>query len=192
MGIEIMTVSRQCEGGCPSERGRLTDHAGLCQWYAIHAKPHQEYAVERALERVGVETFCPRLRRRKAIRRKWREVIVPLFPGYLFGRFSLRDHHRHVMYARGVRRLVSFGQAPVVVDESLIDAIRSQHDGGYVVVRSTPYAPGQIVRIRSGSLCGLEAVFEREMGDHDRAVLLLRALSYQARVVVPLDHLAMA
>ena len=192
MGIEIMTVSRQREAGFTSERGFLGDETGPCRWYTIQAKPHQEYAVERALERVGVEIFCPRLRHQKVIRRKRRVVIVPLFPGYLFGRFSLRDHHRHVMYARGVRRLVSFGQTPVVVDESLIDGIRSQQDAGYIEIRPASYAPGQIVRIRSGSLCGLEAVFEREMGDRERAVLLLKALSYQARVVVPLDHLAMA
>jgi len=46
------------------------------------------------------------------------------------------------------------------------------------------FRPGQAVRIQEGPLHGLEAIFEREMPSYQRAVLLLRALSYQARVVV--------
>ena len=48
--------------------------------------------------------------------------------------------------------------------------------------------PGEIIRIQTGPLQGLEAVFVREMSDHERVVLLLRTLTYQARVVLPVEQ----
>jgi transcription antitermination factor NusG len=48
--------------------------------------------------------------------------------------------------------------------------------------------PGDVVQIQEGPFKGLEAVFEREMGDSQRAVLLLQALSYQASLVVNLQQ----
>ncbi len=44
------------------------------------------------------------------------------------------------------------------------------------------------MRIQDGPLQGLEAIFEREMGDRQRVALLLQSVSYQARVVVRVDQ----
>jgi len=49
--------------------------------------------------------------------------------------------------------------------------------------------PGQVVRIQEGPLRGVEAVFERHIPEYQRAVLLLRAISYQAKVVVDLEDI---
>lgn len=159
-------------------------------WYAVSTKPHQEHQAELNLRRLGIETFCPLLKHRKVIRRKSQIVVGPLFPGYLFTRLNLDDQYRAVTYARGVRKLVAFGSSPAVVDEELIEAIKSRVGDGYATVSTHSFTPGQVVRIREGPLCGLEAIFEREMSAHQRAVLLLRALCYQARVVVPLEQVA--
>lgn len=153
-------------------------------WHAVSTKPRQEDLVELNLQRLGVETFCPQLKQNKVIRRKRQTVIGPLFPGYLFARFNLDTHYRAVNYARGVRRLVAFGPTPVVVDDEIIEAIRSRLSDGCVTVPLCSFTPGQTVRIQEGPFEGFEAVFEREMSDQQRVVLLLRALSYQARVVV--------
>ena len=59
---------------------------------------------------------------------------------------------------------------------------------GYVSQAPRLLAPGQVVKIQDGPLSGFEAVFEREMPDRQRVVLLLRALAYQARVVVPFEQ----
>lgn len=159
------------------------------RWYVIHAKPHQEDAVEIHLRKLGMEAFCPRLKETKVIRRKRQSVVVPLFPGYLFSRFALEDQYRAVVYARGVRRVVCCGSTPAPIDDQILEGIRRQHVDGCVTVPAARFAPGQAIRIRDGSLCGLEAVFERELSGTQRAVLLLKALSYQARVIVALDHI---
>ncbi len=157
------------------------------RWYTVNTKPHQEILAEENLRRLGLETFCPLLKQTKLIRQKLRTAITPLFPGYLFVRFDLDIHYRAVNYARGVRRLVAFGPSPATVDEAVIESIRSRISDGYVNVSPPSFKPGQVVRIRNGPLQGLEAIFEQEMNGQRRAVLLLRALSYQARVIVDLE-----
>lgn len=155
-------------------------------WYAVNTKPHQEMLAELNLLRSGVEVFFPQLKTEKVIRRKKQTVIEPLFPGYLFARFDLDTHYRTVHYACGVSKVVGFGLAPATIDDGVIESIKSRLQDGYVTVQPFSFAPGQAVRIEEGPFRGLEAVFEREMGDRERAVLLLQTLSYQASLVVDL------
>lgn len=157
-------------------------------WYAINTKPHQERVAELHVRQIAVETFCPWVKQRKPVRRRWRTVIAPLFPGYLFAKCDLGKDHRGVSYARGVRGLVTFGAAPAVVSEEIIRAIQARQQEGYVSVPAPSLEAGDPVRVREGPLEGLEAVFERRLSDRQRVVLLLRTLAYQARVIVPAER----
>ena len=141
-----------------------------------------------SLERLGVKTFCPRLKQTKLIRRRRQEVIRPLFPGYLFARFDVETRYRAVNYAAGVQRVVAWGGEPAIVDDSLIVSIRSRMQNGYVTIPPATFTPGQVVRILEGPLRGLDAVFDRELSGEQRVVLLLQALSYKARVVIDRDY----
>lgn len=160
------------------------------EWYALSTKPRQEQQAASSLEILGVETFCPRLLRRKIVRRKWRDVLSPLFSGYIFARFDVAASYRAVSYARGIRKIVTFGQTPVPVGPDIIAGIKARMVDGYVTVAPAGLAPGQRVRIQTGPLEGLEAIFEREMSDHQRVVLLLRAMTARWRVVVPFEQVA--
>ena len=50
-------------------------------------------------------------------------------------------------------------------------------------------SPGDVVSIQDGPLGGLEAVFEREMIGQQRAMLLLKMLACQVRVVLDLKSI---
>ena len=157
-------------------------------WYAVNAKRREETHAELSLNRLGVETFYPQLRRERVIRRKRQTTISPLFPGYLFAKFHFPTDQRAVAYARGVRKIVEFGVTPAIVDEEIIEAIKNRVQDGYVTVPTRTFTPGQNVRITEGPLQGFEAIFERDMSDQERVVLLVRALSYQARVIVDAQY----
>lgn len=159
-------------------------------WYAVTTKPHQEKQAGLNLESLGVETFCPQIKRKKVIRRRLQTVIDPLFPGYIFARFDIERSYRTVSYARGVRSIVAFGPMPAPVDEEIIAAINARLHNGCLTVPATSYTPGQSVRIQEGPLQGLEAIFEREMTGQQRVVLLLRVLAPQWRVVLPIEQVA--
>ena len=153
-------------------------------WYAVNTKTRCEAIACASLDRHGVEVFLPMLRERKVLRGKCRPTTSPLFPRYLFAKFDLSSQLRAVTYARGVKSIVTFGSGPSMVDESIIHAIRSQATNGVIEISEDRFSSGQIVRIQDGPLCGLEAVFKKKLDGTSRAVLLLKAISFQARVIL--------
>jgi len=153
-------------------------------WHAVHTKPNQESLATASLQRLGVETFSPKLKQTKLVRRRRQEVIRPLFPGYLFARFDGNTRYRAVNYAAGVQRVVAWGTEPAIVDDHLIVSIRSRLQNGCVVISPPPFVAGQTIRITEGPLQGLEAVFEQELSDQQRIIVLLKTLAYKAKVVI--------
>jgi transcriptional antiterminator RfaH len=158
-------------------------------WYAVKCKPRQERVAELHLKRAGIITFYPQIKEPKIVRRRRQIFINALFPGYLFAQFNVEHDYRLVIYSRGVHGVVSFGPTPAVVDEELIRALKDRLCNGYVTIPEAAFSPGQVVRIQEGPLRGMEAVFERQILGYQRAVLLLRAISYQAKVVVDLEDI---
>jgi transcriptional antiterminator RfaH len=153
-------------------------------WYAINTKMRSESQAYASLSRLGVEVFLPMLRDRRMARGANHTAVVPLFPGYLFARFQASERYRAVTYAKGVKGIVSFGSVPSIVDDSIIEAIRCRECDGVIEIDGDRFSPGQVVRIHEGPLLGLEAVFEKKLSGATRAVLLLKALSFQAHVII--------
>jgi transcriptional antiterminator RfaH len=151
-------------------------------WYAIHTKPRQEAVAQRTLAREGVETFFPKLKRKRTIRRVRRWVTGPLFPNYIFARFDLVGSARLVKYANGVANIVSFGGKPAPVDEHILGSIRAHGQDDVVTIKPPELRQGDPVRIQEGPLTGLEGIFEREVSDSERVVILLQTIASRARV----------
>jgi transcriptional antiterminator RfaH len=158
-------------------------------WFAIHTKPHQESLAQTSLQREGVETFYPKLRRRRTIRRVRRWTTGPLFPCYIFARFDVQQNGRLVRYANGVTNIVNFGGKPAPVDDAILQTIQSHAEDDTVTIQPAAFKSGDIVEIQTGPLRGLQGIFEREMSDRDRVIVLLDTLAKGARVQVPLDQL---
>ena len=64
-------------------------HCDEAKWYVAQVKPNGFASAEANLDRQGFETFMPL--RRKTVRhaRQMRDVLRPVFPGYLFIKFDL-------------------------------------------------------------------------------------------------------
>ena len=158
-------------------------------WYAIHAKPRQESVAVLSLQREKVETFFPQLRRKRTIRRVRKWVTGPLFPGYFFARFDVQRDARLVRYASGVIKVVSFGDQPAIVEDAIIEAIQQHAEENVVTVSPLPFKPGDVVEIQTGPLRGFQGVFEREMSDQERVVVLLDTLATSTRVQIAREQL---
>lgn len=157
-----------------------------CKWYLVKTKPLNENKVNTRLTGAGYETLYPRILKRN--RRTRSTDARPLFPTYLFVRFSL-DDLRTIRYTRGVARVVSFGAEPVEVGEEIIGTVHARmDDSGFVqlIVSAPSLKPGQKIRIEEGPFEGFEAVFLEELPDRERVVLLLEAVS-SFRVTLPKD-----
>lgn len=155
-------------------------------WFLIHTKPRQEDRAISNLRAWKVETFSPQVRqvRVNQFTGVRTHFVKPLFSRYIFARFNLERLFHKVCFSRGVHELVSFGDGPVEVDESIIAVVRAQIGKDGFVSLSDDLKPGHKVVIEDGVLKNFTGVFEREMQDSDRVELLLHTVSYQARVQI--------
>lgn len=154
-------------------------------WYAIYTKPHKADYVEMNLSHAGIEVYNPKYRIKKLVRRRPQVLTKQLFPNYLFARFSLDENYRNVKYAKGVVRIVGNSDTPIPVDDEIIETIRSHEDEGYIVIKPPEFRAGERVEIHDGPLAGFTGIFERELKDSERVMILLEAISYSARVEIP-------
>jgi transcriptional antiterminator RfaH len=167
------------------------DEATALNWYCIHTKPLKERQVANCLnERLGLETYFPRLKRQKTIRRVRRVVTSPLFPRYLFCRFDLQARYRAVRYAPEVLEIVSFGERPALVPDTMIDELKSWAGDTFDQISVQPdLHPGDMVEITDGPMRGLHAVILRERNDRDRVAVLLSILECGAQVKISRSQL---
>jgi transcriptional antiterminator RfaH len=162
-------------------------------WFAVQAKPASEALAETNLRLQHMETLYPQVQ--KVVRRrgrKSRNVKRPFFPGYLFARFAPADSLRSVTYSLGVTRVVGTREQPLPVEDAIIDDIRERMDArGCVTLEEPALKAGDSVDIMDGPFCGWSGVFERELSDGQRVVILLQALE-QCRLVVDRDWVGRA
>jgi transcriptional antiterminator RfaH len=163
----------------------------LC-WYLAQTHPRQEDRAESNLKSLGIETLVPKFkdRRRNFYTGEVTFNAKPLFTSYIFAKFIANDLYQKVRYTRGIRRLVSFGGSPTVVDEEIIALIQSRiSEDGFVSIDEY-LKPGDKVIIKDGPLRTLAGVFERGLNSADRVRVLLLAVSYQAHVEIERDMVA--
>jgi transcriptional antiterminator RfaH len=145
-------------------------------WYAIHCNPRKEWQAAQALQTVlGLDVYFPTICHRSRGKVNWE----PLFPRYLFVQADLQTTApSHINTTYGVNRLVMFNDVPQPVPEDIIDAMQEQisrlnAQGG--LPRHT-FSPGDTVRLKSGPLQGLEAVFLQDSKPDERVRILIEFL----------------
>ncbi len=183
--MSVMTLDR------PDAAAPAAVVADARHWFAIQAKPGAEEVARHTLQTLDLEVLLPRVRRPGRGRRST-TLVRPLFPGYLFGRFCVRQHLHAVRYSRGVVRVVGTRTQPVPVDEDVIVLCRDRMDAeGWVELQEPGFRKGDRIRIESGPFAGFEGVFERELDDASRVMILLEALQ-QAQLILERRHIVLA
>jgi len=143
-------------------------------WYALYTKPKKERQVETLLEGQGIETFLPTVQRK--VRRRDRPDQMVYFPCYLFARIDFEViPYSSVAWMPGMRRIVSLGDRPAVVDGAIVDLIRRRL-GEIEEVGWNRFKQGDRVRITSGPLRDLDAVFDQPLSAADRVRVLLKVM----------------
>ena len=122
--------------------------------------PHRESTAQHNLDRLGFRSFTPRTRRTIRHARKLRNVLVPLFPGYVFVILDLsRDRWRTVNGTFGVVSLIMGAEHPIPVPSGIVEALVVATEASGLVRLDSGLEIGQTVRILSGpfaeALCRL-------------------------------------
>ena len=154
-------------------------------WYAVHSKARQEALAAEHLTRQDYHVYLPLTRSAKRTRGRWSDVIEPLFPGYLFVRLDLqRQNSAPIRSTRGVAAMVRFAGKTPPVPEALIDRLKACETDRDGAIRQAPaFKSGDHVKIVSGPLAGLEAIFLSSSGE-ERALLLLELLGRSNRLTL--------
>jgi transcription elongation factor/antiterminator RfaH len=140
-------------------------------WYALYTKPKKEIQVAGQLEATGVESYLPTVLRK--VRRRDRPHRKVYFPCYLFARLDLDITPRSsISWMPGIRHIVSFGEQPAIVKDDIVELVRVRLDG-VEQVEYEDFSQGDRVRIKSGPLSQLEAVFDQPLSSADRVRVLL-------------------
>ena len=154
-------------------------------WYLIYSKPQQERLARENLERQGYPSYLPLIRNRKRRNGRYRSIIEPMFPRYLFVHLSDEtDNWGPIRSTIGVANLVRFGMRAARVPDSLIEMMHERDEEGVQILAAPELKPGDQVRIVEGVLAGYEAIFQARTGK-ERVVLLLQlAQDRTARIQV--------
>lgn len=131
-----------------------TPGAPGCRWYALRTRPRHEKMAAMMLEHKGYESFLPLYKCRHHRPDGYRDVQLPLFPGYLFCHFN-PTVRLPILTTPGVLHVVGLGRMPVPVEEAEIDSIR-RLTSSELYSEPWPYLEGgQSVYIQDGPLQGI-------------------------------------
>ena len=158
------------------------------RWYALHTRARHEKSVNSRLSERGIEAYLPLVPRERQWHDRKKTVAWPIFPGYVFGRFTLAALTR-VLSTPGVATVVRFNGEPAAIADEEIDNVRRFTAGlaetGQLPQPTPLVEEGQQVRIVAGALSNVEGVVvERRGGGRALVQVGLRAIGQGLRVDV--------
>jgi transcription antitermination factor NusG len=164
----------------PAYPSQETGCASL-SWFAIQTWPRYEKKVAVEFQSKEIEVFLPLL----SSKRKWSdrrtEIQLPLFPSYVFVRIDKSSNARiGVLRTNGVTGFVGVRGIGVSIPQVQIESVRSLLASEIAFQPHPHLTVGKRVRIRGGSLDGVEGTLLEKKGDLSLLVsiqLIQRALA---------------
>ena len=162
-------------------------------WYLAQLKPNGFERASCNLNRQNFDTFMPMCRRTIRHARQLKEVLRPIFPGYIFVRFgSQNSDWRKINSTLGVARLVSFcADKPAFVPEGLIVALLKRCDERAVLRPLDDLRAGEAVKMVSGSFAEFVGEIETFVAA-DRLRILFDFMGQKTRLDVPREQVERA
>lgn len=129
-------------------------------WYAVYTCANHEKRIAAQFNERSIENFLPLY---ESVRR-WKDrrmrIEVPLFPGYIFVRHSLRDRLK-ILQVPGVVRLVGFNSVATQLPDDDIETLRNGLKRSFPAEPHPYLTAGRRVRIVRGPFEGLTGILVR-------------------------------
>ena len=146
--------------------GKSTETA---HWYLLQTKFKQENKAAKELRNQNISVFHPLYKLEKMV--KGNKVIKeePLFSRYLFAWLDFDNTNwTSVRSTRGISNFVAFGNGPAIVDQAVLEELKKID----LLPLESYFKIGEKVRIASGSLEGLNAIYQTVDGSSRSYILL--------------------
>lgn len=165
-------------------------------WSALYTRHQHEKTVAQTLSIKGFEVFLPLYNSMRRWKDRNKVLSLPLFPCYLFVRGGA-TRRLQILTTPGVHMMICSGDHVAVVPEEEIEAIRRAVDGPYRIEPHPFLKCGERVRIKRGTLEGVEGILVRKK-NLCRLILSVDmlaqsvAVEIDASAVEPVDTRSMA
>jgi transcription antitermination factor NusG len=160
---------------------------GESRWFAAYTSPRHEKHVSQQMERRGIQNFLPLYKSVRRWKDRRKELELPIFPGYLFVRMTLRERV-NVLQVPGVVHLVSFQGRPAPVPDSDIEMLKRQLSQSGRLQPHPFLTVGRRVRVTGGPMSGMEGILARKK-DKVRVVLSIELIQRAVAVEVDLSDI---
>jgi transcription antitermination factor NusG len=152
-------------------------------WYAVYTCANHEKRIAAQFDERSIENFLPLYETVRRWKDRRMRIALPLFPGYIFVRHSLRKR-LDILQVPGVVRLVGFNNvaAPLPIED--IETLRNGLKRAYNAEPHPYLTIGRRVRVVHGPFDGLEGILLRRRGKL-RVVLSIHLI--MRSVVVDVD-----
>ncbi len=133
----------------------------LSSWWALYARHQHEKVVAEMLTAKEFEVFLPLY---ESVRR-WKDrrklLSLPLFPGYVFVRGGL-ERRLQILTTPGIHMILCRGEQVATIPDEEIEAVRRTINGNFRVEPHPFLKCGERVRVKRGSLQGVEGILVRK------------------------------
>ena len=144
-------------------------------WYVIYTHAGKELYSANELRKQGFKIYIPTFLKLVRHSRYIKNVLKPFFPRYIFINLNLEtEGWRKINYTRGVVKLISANEKPVMISELVIKELKLlENDKGFIDQHSlSNYKKGEELEIINGPLKGLSGIFDGLSEDLRVKVLL--------------------
>jgi len=180
MDTQIVGSASSCPLGLSSFGERLP-------WFGIRTRSNYEKVAATVLKGKGYDPYLPLYRRPRAASDIQGVSEYPLFPGYVFCRFDARNR-LPILMTSGVISVLGFGKEPAPIPDEEIEAIKAVLRSG-LPAEPCPYLrEGQRIRVRNGSLEGVEGILVKKK-NQCRMVVSVTMLQRSISVEIDSDRL---
>ena len=166
---DFLFPQRDSNGGAMRTSSAVWEHVSAAQplWYAIRVRPRFEKKAELQLRNKGIETFLPVIRQVRWWSDRRKVIETPLFAGYEFVRIQISPEERlRVLQTRGVMNFVGVAAGGTAITASQVEDLRRLLDSTAECSIRPFLRTGQRVRIRGGSLDGVEGILQENAHSH--------------------------
>ena len=140
----------------PVQCASLGQPANL-SWYALQIQSKLGTVASAMLCGKGYEAYLPLYRSGRRWSDRVKQLDLPLFPGYLFCRFDVRNR-LPILTTPGVIGIVGAGKTPIAVAEEEIEAVRRVLRSGLAAQPWPFLGVGSRIYMEAGPLAGLEGI----------------------------------
>ena len=161
------------------------------EWCIIHSKPKQEFSAEKNLKLLDINVYLPVYMKKIKKNKIKIDRISPLFDGYLFAQFDIHDFYQKVKYSKGVKNILGYNEYLWTIADEKIQDIKSRENNGIVLLhkREDLFHKGDRILVDEGDFEGWTGIFQEELPDRERAIILLTNVNFSTKLILSKKYL---